>query len=57
MQTELRHHCVECMKDVEDLDRIERRNSRFIGDRIKSGQAGAVQLVGSLSVSRVSAAR
>jgi hypothetical protein len=40
MQAALRHHCEEYVKDVEDPGRVERRNTRTIGDRIKRGQAG-----------------
>lgn len=36
----LRGWCVEYVKDLEDPERIERRNTRTIGDRIKAGQAG-----------------
>jgi len=36
----LRGYCEEYVKDLKDPGRIERRNTRTIGDRIKSGQAG-----------------
>ncbi|MET3494389.1 hypothetical protein [Variovorax boronicumulans] len=40
MVQRLRSHCEEWAKDRDDPSRIDKRNERTIGDRIKAGQAG-----------------
>jgi hypothetical protein len=45
MTATLRGYCEEYVKDLEDPSRVEKRNERYIGDRIKTGQAGEKGLI------------